>query len=181
MLPALVDGGAPAALLETQLKKLAFAALDRRDAAYEQIKTAADVSAWQQRQRASFLAVLGRLPERTPLNARVTGQRDFGAYRLEKILFESQPGFIVSGLLYLPPGAGPHPAVLMPCGHTDIAKAGAVYQKASISLVHAGLAVFCFDPIGQGERRQGRLRSAATGRTRACPSSVPTGFARCAR
>ncbi|MFN0080553.1 MAG: alpha/beta hydrolase family protein [Prosthecobacter sp.] len=154
VLPALVDGVAPAAQLETQLKKLAFAALDRRDAAYEQIKTPADVSAWQQRQRASFLAVLGGLPERTPLNARVTGQRDFGAYRLEKILFESQPGFIVSGLLYLPPGAGPHPAVLMPCGHTDIAKAGAVYQKASISLVHAGLAVFCYDPIGQGERRQ---------------------------
>ena len=107
VLPALVDGGAPAALLETQLKKLAFAALDRRDAAYEQIKTPADVGAWQQRQRASFLAVLGGLPERTPLNARVTGQRDFGAYRLEKILFESQPSFIVSGLLYLPPGAGP--------------------------------------------------------------------------
>jgi len=31
-----------------------------------------------------------------------------------------------------------------------------VYQKASISLVRAGLAVFCFDPIGQGERRQYR-------------------------
>ena len=156
VLPPLVDGVAPTGLLEAQLKKSAFAALDRRDAAYAQIKTPADVAAWQQRQRTSFLAALGGLPERTPLNARVTGQRDFGAYRMEKILFESQPGFIVSGLLYLPPGAGPHPAVLMPCGHTDIAKAGEVYQKASISLVHAGLAVFCFDPIGQGERRHYR-------------------------
>ncbi len=156
VLPALVDGVAPTALLEAQLKKLAFAALDRREAAYEQITTPADVTAWQQRQRASFLAALGGLPERTPLKARVTGQRDCGTYRMEKILFESQPGFIVSGLLYLPPGEGPHPAVLMPCGHTDIAKAGKVYQTASISLVRAGIAVFCFDPIGQGERRQFR-------------------------
>ena len=156
VLPPLVDGVAPTALVEEQLKKLAFAALARRETAYEQIKTPADVVAWQQRQRASFLAALGGLPERTPLNARVTGQRDFGAYRMEKILFESQPGLLVSGLLYLPAGAGPHPAVLMPCGHTPIAKAGAVYQKASISLVRAGLAVFCFDPIGQGERRQYR-------------------------
>ena len=153
VLPPLVDGVAPSALLEEQLKKLAFAALARREAAYAQIKTPADVATWQQRQRASFLASLGGLPERTPLNARVTGQRDCGAYRMEKVLFESQPGFFVSALLYLPPGTGPHPAVLMPCGHTAIAKAGEVYQKASISLVRAGLAVFCFDPIGQGERR----------------------------
>jgi len=153
VLPPLVDGVAPSALLEEQLKKLAFAALARREAAYAQIKTPADVATWQQRQRASFLASLGGLPERTPLNARVTGQRDCGAYRMEKVLFESQPGFVVSALLYLPPGTGPHPAVLMPCGHTAIAKAGEVYQKASISLVRAGLAVFCFDPIGQGERR----------------------------
>ena len=153
VLPPLVDGVAPSALLEEQLKKLAFAALARRETAYAQIKTPADVATWQQRQRASFLASLGGLPERTPLNARVTGQRDCGAYRMEKVLFESQPGFFVSALLYLPPGTGPHPAVLMPCGHTAIAKAGEVYQKASISLVRAGLAVFCFDPIGQGERR----------------------------
>ncbi len=156
VLPAMVDGVAPIALLEEQLKALAFAALDRRETAYEQIKTPADVVAWQERQRATFLTALGGLPERTPLNAKVTGQRDFGAYRMEKILFESQPGFLVSGLLYLPPGDGPHPAVLMPCGHTSIAKAGEVYQNASISLVHAGLAVFCYDPIGQSERRHFR-------------------------
>jgi dienelactone hydrolase len=153
VLPPSIDGIAPGALLEEQLKRLAFAALDRRDAAYEKIASAEDVSAWQQRARASFLAALGGLPERTPLNPRVMGQRDLGEYRIEKILFESQPGFLVSGILYLPKGEGPHPAVLMPCGHTAIAKAGALYQTASISLARAGLAVFCYDPIGQGERR----------------------------
>jgi dienelactone hydrolase len=154
VLPPAIDGVAPTGLLEAQLKKLAFAALDRREAEYEKIKTPEDVAAWQKRERAAFLAAIGGLPERTPLNARVTGQRDCGEYRMEKILFESQPGFLVSGLLYLPKGDGPHPAVLMPCGHTNIAKAGELYQRASISLARAGLAVFCYDPIGQGERRQ---------------------------
>ncbi|MEP6667718.1 MAG: acetylxylan esterase [Chthoniobacter sp.] len=153
VLPALVDGVAPDLLVDAQLKKLAYAALDRRDAAYEQLKTPEDLAAWQKRQRENLLTALGGFPERTPLNARVTGQRDFGDYRMEKILFESQPGFFVSGVLYLPAGAGPHPAVLMPCGHTPVAKAGALYQRAAISMAKAGIAAFCYDPIGQGERR----------------------------
>ncbi|HEV7403126.1 MAG TPA: acetylxylan esterase [Chthoniobacteraceae bacterium] len=156
VLPPTVDGVAPTALLDTQLKKFAYAALDQREAEYEKIKTPDDVAAWQKRRRADFLAAIGGLPERTPLNARVMGSRDFGEYRVDKILFESQPGFLVSGLLYLPKGDGPHPAVLMPCGHTNIAKAGELYQRASISLVRAGLAVFCYDPLGQGERRHYR-------------------------
>jgi dienelactone hydrolase len=41
----------------------------------------------------------------------------------------------------------------MPCGHTAIAKAGATYQRAAISMAKAGIAAFCYDPIGQGERR----------------------------
>ena len=154
VLPPTVDGVAPTALLEEQLKKMAFEALARREAAYEKIKTADDVLAWQKRERAIFLSALGGLPERTPLNARVMGSRDFGAYRMEKILFESQPGFLVSGLLYLPKGEGKHPAILMPCGHTAAAKGGDIYQRASVSLAHAGFVVLCFDPLGQGERKQ---------------------------
>ena len=151
--PGSVDGMPPDLLVDAQLKKLAYAALDRRDAAYEQLKTSEDLASWQKLKRENFLAALGDFPERTPLHAQVTGQREFSDYRMEKILFESQPGFFVSGLLYLPKVEGPHPAVLMPCGHTAIAKAGAVYQRAAISMAKAGIAAFCYDPIGQGERR----------------------------
>lgn len=153
VLPAQIDGVAPEMLVDTQLKKLAFAALDRRDAAYEKLKTPDELAAWQRHQREVFLQTLGGFPDRTPLHARVTGEREFADYRMEKILFESQPGFLVSGLLYLPKGPGPHPAVLMPCGHTAIAKAGELYQRAAISMARAGIAAFCYDPIGQGERR----------------------------
>src|SRR4051794_6969951 len=92
VLPELVDGVAPGNLLEEQLKKAAFAALDHRVEEYEKIKTPEDVVAWQQHARVVFLAAIGGLPQRTPLNARVMGQHDYGEYRVEKILFESQPG-----------------------------------------------------------------------------------------
>jgi cephalosporin-C deacetylase-like acetyl esterase len=168
VLPALSGGVPPGLLLEEQLKQAAYRALEKREAAYEQIKTPADVALWQEQRRARFVEALGGFPERTPLNARVTGRRQCAGYRMEKVLFESQPGFLVSGLLYLPEGAGPHPAVLMPCGHTPIAKAGEVYQKASISMALAGIAAFCYDPIGQGERRHYRKED----RTPEFPSST---------
>ena len=44
--------------------------------------------------------------------------------------------------------------MLLPCGHSDAAKAAEPYQAASILLARHGFAVLCFDPIGQGERRQ---------------------------
>ena len=34
-------------------------------------------------------------PERTPLNARVVGTVDRGDFKIEKVVFESQPGFLV--------------------------------------------------------------------------------------
>lgn len=75
-------------------------------------------------------------------------------YRIEKILFESQPGHHVTGNLYLPATAGPHPAVLIPCGHSYNGKAAEGYQRVSILMARNGIAAFCYDPIGQGERYQ---------------------------
>ncbi len=63
VLPPLIDGATPDALVETQLKQRAFAALDRRDTAYEQLQTPEQLAAWQQRQRENFLAALGGFPE----------------------------------------------------------------------------------------------------------------------
>lgn len=148
------NGAAPERMMDGYLKQLAFAALDRRDAEYEKLKTPERLAAWQQERRQFFLEQLGGFPESTPLRARVTGARAFDDYRIEKVVFESQPGFFVTGILYLPLTAGPHPAVLHPTGHSASAKARDLYQRASIVLVKSGLAVLCYDPVGQGERRQ---------------------------
>lgn len=62
------------------------------------------------------------LPERTPLNAVVHGKVERDGFTVEKVYFESVPGFHVTGLLFRPSGknakpGAKYPAVLSPHGH----------------------------------------------------------------
>ena len=116
--------------------------------------------------RGKVLDLIGGLPaERTPLNARVTGRLAGDGYRIEKIVFESLPGFHVTALLYVPDApAGPKPAVLLACGHSPIGKAHPPYQEIAIRLARRGYVVLCWDPVGQGERSQ--FWDASRGRSR---------------
>lgn len=58
------------------------------------------------------------MPEKTPLNAVVHGLIDQGDYTVEKVYFESFPGFYVTGSLYRPKNkSGKVPGVLHPHGH----------------------------------------------------------------
>lgn len=148
--PAARKGEGP---LRDQIRRESQAVLARRKESFDRLTSADAIATYQRDLRARFIESLGGFPERTPLNARVTGELRGEGFRVEKILFESQPGFVVTGLLYLPAtGVGPHPVVLMPCGHSPTGKGG--YQAAAAIMARNGLAVFCFDPIGQGERRQ---------------------------
>jgi lysophospholipase L1-like esterase/cephalosporin-C deacetylase-like acetyl esterase len=135
------------------LKTQAMLALDRRDAAFEKL-TNEELTTWQKDRHAFFVRQLGGFPKRTPLNAKVTGRLTVDDYRIEKLYFESQPGLHVTATLYLPQGKGPFPVVLHPTGHSASAKNRELYQQASIVIVKGGCAVFCYDPIGQGERKQ---------------------------
>jgi cephalosporin-C deacetylase-like acetyl esterase len=75
---------------------------------------------------------------------------------IEKIVFEATPGLPVPGLLYLPGGPGPHPAVVHPPGHwMEDAKLASPIQKVNLRLVRNGIATLCYDTLGQGERRIG--------------------------
>jgi hypothetical protein len=58
------------------------------------------------------------MPTKTPLNAVVHGRMEFDDYVVEKVYFESAPGFYVTGNLYRPKQVkGKVPAVLFPHGH----------------------------------------------------------------
>lgn len=119
------------------------------------LRTRADAEAYVAEVRDKIQQSFGQWPERTPLNARVTGTLDRDGYRLEKVIFESRPSFFVTADLYLPLGnKKPAPAVLVPCGHSDNGKALPLYQTLSQGLVLQGYVVLIFDPIGQGERLQ---------------------------
>jgi len=124
--------------------------------------------------RERMLRALGGLPDRTPLNARTveTLQRD--GYRIEKVIFESQPHFYVTANLYLPAaGDAPHPAVLYPLGHELGGKSNPTWQQMLVTLARRGYVALTWDPIGQGERvqiydddlRGSKLRSSTTEHT----------------
>ncbi len=129
-------------------------AMDRRDAAYEELKTREDLAAYQQRMRQFFVEALGGFPERTPLNPRVVAADQRDGYRVEKVIFESQPRHFVTAVLYLPDKKPPYPGVLVPCGHSGNGKASEAYQRVCILLAKNGMAALCYDPIEQGERYQ---------------------------
>jgi polygalacturonase/dienelactone hydrolase len=125
--------------------------------AFEAVKTPEEIAAYQKRLRAFFLDKLGAFPKRTPLNARVTGTLRRAGYRVEKVLFESRPGFHVTGALFVPESPdwpGPYPGVLVPCGHALNAKAWDTYQSMGALLALNGMVALVFDPVDQGERIQ---------------------------
>jgi cephalosporin-C deacetylase-like acetyl esterase len=118
------------------------------------LKTPEQVRLRQERLRRAFLESLGDLPPKTSLNPRVVGRKQYDGYLLERVIYESRPDHHVTANLYLPDGKGPFPGVLVPCGHSANGKAAEAYQRACILMAKNGLAVLCYDPIGQGERVQ---------------------------
>jgi len=109
--------------------------------------------------RRELLDSIGGLPNyRGPLNARITGELHAESYTIEKLIYESLPGFYVTADLYRPNAPGRYPAVLMQAGHTQEGKPE--NQRMASNLALKGFVVLCFDPIGQGEREQTYSRQA---------------------
>ena len=152
VLSADINGDSPKAMLKNYLRREAEVAFNRRNAAYEALKTPEQIEAYAQTHRDFLWRQVGGQPERTPLNPQEVGKLEGDGFRLEKIIFESRPKHFVTALLYLPISDGPHPGVIVPCGHTANGKTG--YQHICILLARNGIAALCYDPIGQGERYQ---------------------------
>lgn len=137
------------------LVELAVEMLDVRRNTINGLKTESDWRKRQEEVRSKLTAVVGAFPDRTPLNARVTGVVQKRGYRVEKIIFESLPGFYVTSALFVPDGLeGKAPAILFCSGHAAAGFRSEAYQTMIINLVQKGFIVFAFDPVGQGERLQ---------------------------
>ncbi len=139
-------------MLRVYLRQLAHKALNERLRTYEKLETQEQIDRYQKSLREFFFEQLGEFPEKTPLNARIVGKKKYDDYRLEKVIYESQPGFYVTANFYHPNSPPPYPGVLVPCGHSQNGKAA--YQQICILLAKNGMAALCYDPIGQGERKQ---------------------------
>ena len=129
------------------------------------------------------------MPERTPLQAVIHGKIDRLDYTVEKVYFESLPGFFVSGNLYRPKGkTGKVPGVLCPHGHwadgrfydtgTNAVRREIVngaerfenggrspLQARCVQLARMGCVVFHYDMIGNADSLQ-------------IPASISHGFAK---
>ena len=155
------DPNSPANIGRTQLTNylddIAAKETAARRATIAAITTRAQAEARQREVRKKILTLIGGLPEKTPLNAKVLGTTQADGFRIEKILYESQPNFPVTALLYLPdakPGTPQQklPAIVVSPGHGFTGKASD-YTFAS-TFARNGFAVLSYDPIGQGERLQ---------------------------
>jgi len=125
-----------------------------RDKILASLQTPEDWKGHIRKVRDFMVQSTGPFPERSPLNARITGRIEHEDYRVENILFQSRPDFYVSGNLYLPKGfKGPRPAVLNVIGHYPNGKTAEHVQRRSISQAKKGFVAFAIDGLGQGERQ----------------------------
>lgn len=124
----------------------------------EKIAAINKFSEWQEHQQWAIKTLqeaVGDFPAKTPLNARIVRSFAKDGYRLENIIYESQPGYHVTSSLYTPQRSKKNsklPAIIYCSGHSDAGYRSKGYQNEIINLVKKGFIVFAFDPMGQGER-----------------------------
>ena len=133
----------------------AFSQINDRWAYVGGLKTKND---WTNRQtglKAILAEIAGEFPPKTPLNPKITGTIKKDGFTVEKLYFESRPGFYVTAALFLPASkSGKLPAIIYCCGHSNNGFRQNGYQRSILNLVKKGFIVLAFDPIGQGERIQ---------------------------
>ena len=119
-------------------------------------------SEWEQRaqaihEQALVSCGLWPMPEKTPLNSKVFGRIERDGYSVEKVYFQSYPGFYVGGNLYRPlgQGRGPFPAVLNPHGHWAKGRledsADGSSAARCINFARQGMVAFAWDMVGYND------------------------------
>jgi cephalosporin-C deacetylase-like acetyl esterase len=127
--------------------------LQRRETDLARIRSVADAEARKRVVREKILSLLGGLPDdEGPLKSRITGLIESNGYVIEKVIYQSLPGFYVTANLYRPERDGRYPGILLQAGHTQEGKPEG--QRLAVNLALKGFVVLAFDPIGQGEREQ---------------------------
>lgn len=112
--------------------------------------TAAEALAWQQEARSRLLELVARQEPRrgldeVPLDFKVEGTEERHGYRLHSISFRGNDGQRRAGLLAVPPGDGPFPAMLALHGHggtaADVFDAEGAYRGMADRFARGGYVV----------------------------------------
>ncbi|NLG38100.1 MAG: hypothetical protein GX549_08770 [Clostridiales bacterium] len=111
------------------------------------------------RERILMATGLDPMPEPTPLGVRIYGEIPMPGYTVSRVVFESLPGFYVTGNLYTPESAGAlRPAVLNPHGHWEngrfeVSDTGNIPIRCAV-MARMGMTAFSYDMVGYGDSRQ---------------------------
>ena len=120
----------------------AFTLLEQREQHIKTLITKDDLTNYQNELKRKFGASLAKF-QKTPLNAKVTGKLERENFTVEKIIFESHPGFYVTAAMFIPKKMQkPAPVVIYCSGHTELGFRSDVYQRVMINLVEKGFVVF---------------------------------------
>ena len=126
---------------------------------FPNIQTAAQ---WKERAREIreqilVSAGLWPMPEKTPLHAELIGKVLRDGYSVERVYFQTWPGFYLAGNLYRPlhHGNGPFPGILNPHGHWDNGRladsADGSIAARCINFAKQGMVAFSYDMVGYNE------------------------------
>jgi len=134
-------------VLDEYYRPAATATASRDD---PRIHTIAQAEQRKQTVRTRLLEDLGGLPDyHGALNARVTGQLRNDSYTIEKVIYESLPGFYVTANVYRPNRPREISGVLLQSGHTQEGKPE--NQRLAANLAMKGLSRCALTPLGRGE------------------------------
>lgn len=120
---------------------------------------ATTLAGWQERRprlQQQYFDMLGLwpLPERTPLQATVTGTLTRGEVVIDKLHYQSQPGLYVTGNLYRPKDNTKRlPAILYVCGHSGRGRDGnkTAFQDHGMWFARNGYVCLVIDTLQLGE------------------------------
>jgi cephalosporin-C deacetylase-like acetyl esterase len=140
--------------LITSLDAQADIQLAEREKTVAKIQTRADAERRKDLVRRKILDLIGGLPSHpSSITAKQFGTLSGDGFRIEKLAYESLPGFWVTANLYVPAnGSGPFPALLLAPGHEATGKQS--QYSWGVNFARNGIMALAIDPLGQGERLQ---------------------------
>lgn len=145
----------PGSLLLNYLTDQAVDLYEKRDSEVAVLNTKSEWLKRQQTVKEKLMETMGPFPPKTPLNPKITGTIRKEGFRIEKLVYESMPGFYVTGCIYVPDKInGKAPAILNVIGHNQEAFRNELYQVLNLNFVKKGIIVLAIDPPGQGEHVQ---------------------------
>jgi hypothetical protein len=130
----------PRQTLIDYLDGIAHTQLDARKEAVSPIQTRADAERRKAMVRQKIVDLIGGLPESGgPVVVKQFGTISGDGFRVEKLAFESLPGFWVTANVYVPTGGdGPFPAMVLTPGHEASGKAAQYpHQETEASSLHS--------------------------------------------